>query len=293
MLFLTKMSTETRQAGHKLQAIDDFLAHKRIAFVGLSTNPADFSQAVKKELEQHQFDVVGVNPKHPEGTGWASTIEEISPPVEGAFIMTPKSATRDVVEQCVRAGIKRVWLHHGVGAGSVTPEAVDLAQQRGLSVVAGECPLMFLEHADKAHRAHASLKKLAGTYPDQSSGLATAAMFAYGFVGWALCGMVMYLGLAFFSETVALVLHALLVPVIFGRLTLRYLKYREAPKPLALALVFTLTVIFLDAVLVAPVFEGSYAMFGSLLGTWIPFALIFFTTWRIATRRAVTEKALR
>ncbi len=33
-------------------------------------------------------------------------------------------------------------------------------------------------------------------------------------------------------------------------------------------------VITLDAVVVAPIFERSYAMFRSLVGTWLPFALI-------------------
>ena len=34
-----------------------------------------------------------------------------------------------------------------------------------------------------------------------------------------------------------------------------------------------------DALVVAPIFEGSYAMFASPLGTWIPFVLIFGATW--------------
>jgi len=41
------------------------------------------------------------------------------------------------------------------------------------------------------------------------------------------------------------------------------------------AAVLTALVIVLDAVVVAPIFERSYAMFRSFVGTWIPFALIF------------------
>jgi hypothetical protein len=38
-------------------------------------------------------------------------------------------------------------------------------------------------------------------------------------------------------------------------------------------------VVFLDFFLVAPVWEKNYAMFSSVLGTWIPFALIFAATY--------------
>jgi len=41
-------------------------------------------------------------------------------------------------------------------------------------------------------------------------------------------------------------------------------------------------VIGLDAGLVAPVFERSYEMFRSVLGTWIPFALIVVASYLVA-----------
>jgi hypothetical protein len=44
----------------------------------------------------------------------------------------------------------------------------------------------------------------------------------------------------------------------------------------------------LQTAVVAPVFEKSYAMFASPLGTWIPFALIFAATY--VTGSAVTRK---
>jgi len=39
------------------------------------------------------------------------------------------------------------------------------------------------------------------------------------------------------------------------------------------------SVVVMDAGLVAPVFEKSYQVFMSALGTWIPFALIFVSTY--------------
>ncbi len=53
--------------------------------------------------------------------------------------------------------------------------------------------------------------------------------------------------------------------------------------PLAAAAFFTVFIIVLDAALVAPVFEKSYAMFGSILGTWLPFLSIFAATFLTGT----------
>lgn len=42
--------------------INDFLSHRRIALVGVSRNPQDFSRAVFRELATRGYEVVPVNP---------------------------------------------------------------------------------------------------------------------------------------------------------------------------------------------------------------------------------------
>ena len=49
--------------------------------------------------------------------------------------------------------------------------------------------------------------------------------------------------------------------------------------PLATAAFFTLFIVLLDALVVAPVFVGSYAMFSRPLGTWLPLLSIFAATY--------------
>jgi len=41
----------------------------------------------------------------------------------------------------------------------------------------------------------------------------------------------------------------------------------------------TLIIIALDAFVVAPLFERSYVMFSSVIGTWLPFVAIFAAAW--------------
>lgn len=86
----------------------------------------------------------------------------------------------------------------------------------------------------------------------------------------------MGLGPLLFSLSITLVVHAALGPLAFALLAGLYGRKFPKPKPIGLAILMTLFVIAMDAVLVAPVFLGSFDMFGNPLRTWIPFALVFF-----------------
>lgn len=148
-------------------SIDAFLQGHRIALAGLSSNPADFSRAVDKELMAHGYEVIPVHPGVAEigGRTAYARVSEIPGGVDGVLVMTPPSAVHALVKDCVAAGKPRIWLHRGIGQGSVSEEAVDSARAEGIDVVVGECPLMFLPDAAGPHRAHAIAKKIAGSYP--------------------------------------------------------------------------------------------------------------------------------
>ena len=68
-----------------------------------------------------------------------------------------------VVQQCIECGVPRVWLFQGIGgAGAVSDDAVALCRTHGVEVVAGACPLMFLEPVGAAHRFHRFMRRLNG-----------------------------------------------------------------------------------------------------------------------------------
>ncbi len=79
--------------------------------------------------------------------------------------MTGPRITDQVVRDCAEAGIRRVWMHRGEGIGAVSRAAVEFCQKNGISVIDGQCPLMFLPQAVFFHRAHGFIKKLTGSYP--------------------------------------------------------------------------------------------------------------------------------
>lgn len=147
--------------------INDFLAGKRLAFVGLSTDLRDFSHAVLDGFLAHDYEVIPVHPGVSEIRGMQTfaRVQDVPAKLYGAFVMTPPAASASVVRDCIEAGVPRVWLHRGAGQGSVSDEAVRLCEEAGISVVAGRCPLMFLDRPGFPHRLHRGLLKLVGRFP--------------------------------------------------------------------------------------------------------------------------------
>ncbi len=74
-------------------------------------------------------------------------------------------------------------------------------------------------------------------------------------------------------------MHAIVAPVVFAGLSWVYFARFAYTTPLATAALFLGLVAALDLVVVAAIILRSFVMFGSVLGTWLPFALIFAATW--------------
>ena len=147
--------------------VSRFLSCGRIAFVGLSRDPKHFSRAVFREWRAAGAELVPVHPQATEieGLRCHARVADIAPPVEAAFLITPPNLTRQIVEECAAAGVRRVWMHRGGGPGSVDAEAVAYCREHGLEVVPGACPFMFLPHAGLIHRAHGFVLDLFGRKP--------------------------------------------------------------------------------------------------------------------------------
>ncbi len=111
----------------------------------------------------------------------------------------------------------------------------------------------------------------------KSKKLLTIIVFAL--IGWTLCFATMGIGQALFPLQTALTIHAIAAPIFFGLLSISYFKRFNYTTPLQTALLFVGIVIGLDFFVVALLILRSTEMFRSILGTWIPFALIFASTY--------------
>ena len=101
----------------------------------------------------------------------------------------------------------------------------------------------------------------------------------FAFIVWALCGATMGIGMAVTTIETALIIHLIGAPIYAAVFSFIYYKKFNYTSPLMTAVIFLLFTVILDAGLVAPVFEKSYEMFESAIGTWFPFALIFISTY--------------
>jgi hypothetical protein len=101
----------------------------------------------------------------------------------------------------------------------------------------------------------------------------------FGLIGWALCEAVMFIGMGVTSLQTTLDIHAAGAPVIFATLSWIYFTRFGYTPPLATAVAFLAIVKAMDFFLVALVINKSLDMFTSPLGTWIPFGLIFLSTY--------------
>lgn len=147
--------------------VEDFLALKRIAMVGVSRNPKDFSRHLFREMCSRGYDMVPVN--------WVANeiddresfqcLQAIKPAVEGVLIMTPAYETLRVVKDCAESGIKKVWIYRAGGTGAVSEDAIAFCKKNGIQVVEGHCPFMFFRGAGLVHRAHGFFMKLTHRYP--------------------------------------------------------------------------------------------------------------------------------
>jgi hypothetical protein len=104
-------------------------------------------------------------------------------------------------------------------------------------------------------------------------------ILAHAMAGWILCGLTMALGTRYFSLTTALIIHVSAAPLFFILLSWLYFKKFSFTTPLQTAIIFVAFVILMDVFVVAAVIERSFEMFESFLGTWLPFVLIFLSTW--------------
>ncbi|MFN8052630.1 MAG: CoA-binding protein [Acidimicrobiales bacterium] len=147
-------------------AVDDFLTGHRIAVVGASNDPKNFAHTIYVEMKERHYDVVAVHPFDSVVDGDAAYPDLASVPgdLDGVVVMVPPAASAEVAQQAIDRGVRRIWLFRGLGGpGAVSEEALRRCRDHGVSVVAGACPMMFLEPVGFGHRIHRAARRHNGS----------------------------------------------------------------------------------------------------------------------------------
>jgi uncharacterized protein len=134
--------------------VREFLACERIAVAGVSRDSRQPANAIYRKLRASGRRVAATNPRaeQVEGDPCYANLRAVPGGVDAVVVAVPAAAALGVVLECRELGIRRVWLHRGMGAGSVAPEAVAFCREHGLAVIPGACPMMYLAPVDVAHR---------------------------------------------------------------------------------------------------------------------------------------------
>ncbi|MCC6264177.1 MAG: CoA-binding protein [Bryobacterales bacterium] len=151
----------------QIEQIEAFLKLRRIAMVGVSRDPKDFSRGLFAAFVERGYEVVPVNPN----AGIIGDVlcyprlTSIEDPVEGVLILTPRAQTAQVCEDAIAMGVPRLWMYRAIGHGSVDAEAAEKCRRAGIDVIEGYCPFLFLEDVAWYHRAHGAVLTVLGKYP--------------------------------------------------------------------------------------------------------------------------------
>jgi predicted CoA-binding protein len=150
------------------QVAAEFLAGKRVAVTGVSRKPQGHgSNVVYQRLRQRGYEVFAVNPNadQVEGDPCYHDLTSVPGGVDWVVIGTRPDAAEASMRECADLGIRRVWMHRGPGAGSVSQAAAKYGRQRGITVIEGGCPCMFGPTADPGHKAMRFMFTLTGNVP--------------------------------------------------------------------------------------------------------------------------------
>lgn len=118
--------------------IDQVLALKTWAVVGLSNNEFRAAYSVAELLQEKGHRIVPVHPKAQEvhGEKGYATLKDIPFPVDVVDLFVNSALAGSVVDEAIEIGAKAVWLQLDV----IDEAAVARARQAGLLTVMNRCP---------------------------------------------------------------------------------------------------------------------------------------------------------
>jgi len=135
--------------------VQDFLAQKKIAVVGVSDRRVTGCNMVYTKFKRANYQVFAINPRIStfDGDPCYPDLKSVPEKPDAVFILANPKVTDLVVQQCVDLGIKHVWMHcmMGIKPGmaasmtSVSQEAVQKCRENGITVIPGSCPNQFFK----------------------------------------------------------------------------------------------------------------------------------------------------
>jgi len=144
------------------QTIQEFIASKRIAVIGVSQTATKFGNSVFRELKSKGYDVVPIHPfmERFENEVCFKSLQDVKPKVEAVLINVKKESVHAILDDANKANINKIWLQQG--AESI--ESLEHAKSLGMDVVSGKCIMMYAEPVNSVHSFHRWIMRLLKKY---------------------------------------------------------------------------------------------------------------------------------
>ncbi len=142
------------------EAKQHFLAEQKLAIVGISATKG-FGNTVYRDLQKKGYILYPVSKTANEidGTACYKKLEEIPDTIGGVITVVPPAVTLDITKECVKLGIKRIWMQPGSDSG----EAMQVAFENHIETIVNSCIMMYAK-PDGMHKVHGWFTKLVGKY---------------------------------------------------------------------------------------------------------------------------------
>jgi len=120
--------------------IKEFMAQKRFAVVGATTNTKKYGNEIFRNLISRGYEVYPVNPrlKEIEGTKCYPSLSNLPVKVDVVDFVVPPPVTEEILKECKELELDRIWLQ----PGSESEAAVAFCVENNLKVVHGVCVML-------------------------------------------------------------------------------------------------------------------------------------------------------
>ena len=118
-------------------------------------------------FDRRGYEICIIHPEAAEidGHRCARSIGALDVGVDAALLLLPRDAIRHSLEDCLRAGVKRIWLYGTHGDKGIDASHIAIARSDGAAVIAGQCPMMHFPDPGLVHRFHGWVQKMSGNAP--------------------------------------------------------------------------------------------------------------------------------
>lgn len=117
--------------------VAEFPKYRKWVVVGASNDREKYGNKIYRDLKNAGYQVYAINPKATdiEGDPCYASVRDLPVLPDVVDLVVPPPVAKQVIQECLDAGIKRVWFQ----PGSESEEAIALAQSGGMEVVADAC----------------------------------------------------------------------------------------------------------------------------------------------------------